>query len=702
MSRSRAVWVSLLALSLVRCTVPSLEDLWRERGFCAVGNEDCGMLRIHVDLRGFAPGCLRFVAQDDASGAELALSIPRGSDGGIAATRVTQGFSPPKDWGLTVRASVEAFAGACEGMPMDSSDQQVTLKEGATLDVNFLLEATDADQDGHASRESGGTDCDDTRADVHPGATELCNGVDDNCDVRVDEEFGVGEGCASAEGCTGVRACQPDGTVACQVPVAQYAWADEDGDGHGDVKRGAQPVCTATLPPNRIPTSAPHDDCDDANAGAYPAAIERCNGVDDNCNGDTDEGFFVGTSCVEADGGCYGVRACNAGGTGTVCQLPANFPTWYPDDDDDSFGQNDAGVVACAPPTELFVDRSGDCDDGNPFIYSGAPELCDSQDNDCDGTSDEGTCLSGSPRWGGQNVGDGGTRWYGVSQYNDGGVWIVGSASTRAVKVPGSSSFTVLPGACTGSANPVDVLGVWAHPQTGTAYMVTSFASVVRQWPSSDDCSPRTSLVGSTIYANDIHGFAMGTNAELHGVTADTNSPDASVGGVFLWDGGLPPYVVSSQSANGPLRGIHGVSPNTMFAVGGGDGGVIFRYSPASKSWSADATVPGATGPLNGVRVVNSRLAYAVGDNGTLLVWNGTGWSHHTSPSGLDLTDVLAFGRNSIYVLSEMGRAHRYDGRQWSTQMFVGPVYDIEGTGPEDLWIVGYPGTVFHYPSWPN
>ncbi|RKH57888.1 putative metal-binding motif-containing protein [Corallococcus llansteffanensis] len=698
MSRFRTVtWLALLTLSLVRCTVPSLEDLWRERGFCARGDDACGMLRVRVEAKGFEPGCLRFVVEDAASKAALSLSVPA-TPGGAAI--VTQGFSPPKSWGLEVAVSVVAFDRTCEDSPVVSQSERVTLKEGKTVEVPFVVSATDSDQDGYPSVQSGGTDCDDQRADVNPGAAERCNAKDDNCDQAIDEGFGVGEACTSAEGCGGVRACQQDGLAVCQVSAAQYGWADEDGDGHGDVSRGAQTVCADTLPPNRLPTTAPHDDCDDLNAGVYPSATERCNGMDDNCNGERDEGFFVGATCVENGSGCYGLRACDAPGTGSICQLPSTFPTWYPDDDSDTYGQNDAGVVACAPPDAGFVARSADCDDGNPFIHAEARERCDQQDNDCDGTVDEGVCLAGQPRFIAQSVGDAGTQWLGVSQYRDGGVWVVGTASSRAVMVPGSDTFATVPGDCSTTGS-VGLLSVWAHPQTGVAYLISNNAQVIRQNAQSTTCHPRVSLVGGAYYANDIHGFPMGTNAELHGVTAETNAPDASVGGTFLWDGGTPPWIAAPEIGGGPLRGVHGESPDTMFAVGGRDAGTIFRYSPASKAWNSDPTVP-ASKPLNGVRVVNSRLAYAVGVEGEFLVWDGVRWSRRSLPTSENLTDVLAFGKNSVYVLSDRAKMYRYNGLGWTTSNFVGLIYDIEGSSPDDIWLAGGVGLIYHYPMWPE
>jgi hypothetical protein len=102
----------------------------------------------------------------------------------------------------------------------------------ATATTTFLVD-TDQDDDGVVGSEWGGTDCDDTSADIYPGATEVCDGVDQDCDDLVDEDF------------------------------------DIDGDGYFDAAS-----CGS------IGT-----DCVDTNPDVHPGATEICgNGLDDDCD----------------------------------------------------------------------------------------------------------------------------------------------------------------------------------------------------------------------------------------------------------------------------------------------------------------------------------------------------------------------------------------------------------------------------------
>lgn len=99
-------------------------------------------------------------------------------------------------------------------------------------------------------------------------------------------------------------------------------------------------------------------DCDDRAADVNAAAPELCNGRDDDCDGAVDEGSI-------------------------------DAPTWYFDDDDDSFGDPGDPVVSCGQP-QGAVENADDCDDVDPLVNPSATELCNEVDDDCDGEVDWG------------------------------------------------------------------------------------------------------------------------------------------------------------------------------------------------------------------------------------------------------------------------------------------------------------------------
>ena len=190
-------------------------------------------------------------------------------------------------------------------------------------------------------------DCDDHDAAVHPWATEVCDGVDDDCDGLVDDD-------------------DPD------VAYAGACFPDADADGYGLLPAAFTACdCGAGFGPEP-------GDCDDSDAGVHPGAEERCDGWDDDCDGLIDE-----IGAVDA-------------------------PTWYPDRDGDGWGDSLHPWPACAQPSG-FIATAGDCDDTDPAVHPGVDDVpYDGVDADCDGWDDDDADRDGYPAqaWGGTDCDD--------------------------------------------------------------------------------------------------------------------------------------------------------------------------------------------------------------------------------------------------------------------------------------------------------
>ena len=123
-------------------------------------------------------------------------------------------------------------------------------------------------------------------------------------------------------------------------------------------------------------------DCDDEDASIYPGAFESCDGVDDDCDDETDEGY-------EEDGDGY--RTCDGDCDDADPDRHPDAAEAVNDLDDDCDWQVDEGTIAYDDDGDGWTERAGDCDDGARSTYPFAPELEDGRDQDCDGLIDEGT-----------------------------------------------------------------------------------------------------------------------------------------------------------------------------------------------------------------------------------------------------------------------------------------------------------------------
>ena len=234
----------------------------------------------------------------------------------------------------------------------------------AFISDNDLNDRLDADGDLYISQQFGGEDCDDSNPDVFPGANEIpYDGIDQNCDKSNDYDVD-GDGLESAA--YGGTDCDDYDEA---VGSERLWFADLDGDGFGD----AENISTECEAPRFYLAWA--DDCDDTSSEIHPDAEERCDSIDNNCDGEIDE-----DTAVDA-------------------QL------WYRDADEDGFGSPDETYAACQKPEGYLSDRS-DCLDSDETVNILGTEICnDHKDNDCNGSRDN--CLF-----------DG--FGYAVSNFNDG------------------------------------------------------------------------------------------------------------------------------------------------------------------------------------------------------------------------------------------------------------------------------------------
>ncbi len=647
-----------------------------------------GAVKLTVSYSGFLPGCVRVAARDAEGTGEPRFSELAGK-GERSGGALTLAVFRAEDWGPTLAVEALAYERPCPstGTPVTQRSRTTTVEPGQVTELALALEAQDQDGDGFVARQSGGSDCDDLDGTRYPEAPELCDTKDNDCDGELNEGLGLGESCLGMSNCTGMRACATDGGVICNAPAPTLTrFRDRDGDGFGARDAGSEVFCT----PPTSGYSPVNTDCDDDDGLRSPAAPERCNGVDDNCNDTADEGLGLGSACTPGDG-CTGVRTCDSDG-GVTC-IAVTFPTiQYPDEDRDGYGRADAGPVSLCDTPPGYAQQGGDCDDGNPFSHPNARELCDLRDNDCDGQPEgAAACPSGGPSWVSSTVGASNRYWSAVSLWGDGGVWIVGSDNRRAVKAPGASSFTVRTSGCSGNWN-----SVWADPATGRAYIGSEDGKLALQDPSATNCLITTTGLGTDF--RSLYGVPGPSGPALHAVGLHTTQ--SGTGRSYLWDGGAA--VEETREPTHRLYSVHGVPGGPLFAVGGSDTeSYIYRFDTALGGWRDEDVPTASTGRMEGLWVVNEQLAYAVGWNSTLFQWEGTSWVQLPLTGSDQLSAVLAFGRNAIYAASREGRVYRWDGTQLETVVPNAGValYGIAGTSPEDIWVVGSGGRVIHWPQ---
>jgi Notch-like protein len=366
---------------------------------CAPGVEICNGR--DDDCDGLIDGADPTLGDDDIACTcdGVSMTCTGGARQGVCRTGVTACVAG----GLVCQSTVSPTTETCNSLD-DNCDGTV---DNATTGSGVACDGSDADlcNEGTTVCTSGTMRC----SDATGANAETCNGTDDDCDTRTDEGVpGVGAACDGADGdlCPeGVTACT-GGVIACSDATATTGevcnGVDDDCDGTVDdsptdiglacsagvgiCARNGATVCTAGV----------------RRCNATPAAgsAERCNALDDDCDGAVDETFMLGTAC-DPPGVCGpGVLEC-AGASATRCStapggsMSGAMAETCNGADDDCDGIVDEGLTdlgSCGSSTGECAPGRLRCLGAMPTCVGGVgptPELCDRLDNDCDTRTDE-------------------------------------------------------------------------------------------------------------------------------------------------------------------------------------------------------------------------------------------------------------------------------------------------------------------------
>ncbi len=337
---------------------------------------------------------------------------------------------------------------AVAGMPVAELCDGLDNDCNGTNDNGFNVGASCNGTTGVCAAATGVLQCNGlagTICSVDPGGSmpavtaEICDGLDNNCNGTIDDGFNIGAACMGTLGVcaatVGAIECDGPGATICSVdpdgstPAVTAETCDaadnncngviDDGFNVGGSCMGTTGVCA--LATGAIECTLMGTAMCSVNPGGSMSAVtvETCDGADNNCNGSSDEGFNVGSSCMGTTGVCAqatGAVECNGTG-GAMCSvnpggsMSAATAETCDGADNNCNGSSDEGFnvgTSCMGTTGICALATGavECDgmgaamcsvDPGGSTSATLPEDCDGADNNCNGSTDEGIlceCLA--------------------------------------------------------------------------------------------------------------------------------------------------------------------------------------------------------------------------------------------------------------------------------------------------------------------